>query len=96
MMDLLSRLRALCVDKTGTLTEGRFRLHQMQHDARCGSVERLMRLAAAVEALSSHPIAAAFLEYAETLGVDPSPASDFAIVEGEGVSVAGTTPGFLW
>jgi len=84
-MDLLARVRTLCVDKTGTLTEGRFRLHQMKHGEACGSVERVMTLASAVESVSSHPIAGAFLEFAETLGIEPSPARDFEILEGEGV-----------
>ena len=45
-----------------------------------------MALAAATELNSSHPIAAAFLEFADSLGVEPPPATDFSILEGEGVT----------
>ena len=34
-----------------------------------GGIERIMNLAAATEKNSSHPIAAAFLEYADSLAV---------------------------
>ena len=36
-----------------------------------GGAERVMRLASAVEAMSSHPIAAAFVEFAQSLEVAP-------------------------
>ena len=89
-LELLARLRTIAVDKTGTLTEGRFRLQELKLAAEyesehAGGTERVIRLASAVEALSSHPIAAAFLEFASSLGVEPPPASDFELLEGEGV-----------
>ena len=74
------------MDKTGTLTEGRFRLQKLKHDPACGSVERVMQLAASVEAVSSHPIAAAFLEFANSLEASPLSATEFTLIEGEGVS----------
>jgi len=43
------------MDKTGTLTEGRFRLHQMAVGNQA-TTERVVQLAASVEALSSHPV----------------------------------------
>ena len=90
-LDALASVRSVAFDKTGTLTEGRFRLHQMVLGAAAkkdeGGTERVMRLAAAVEALSSHPIAAAFLEFAEALGVEVDhAATGFEVLEGEGVT----------
>ena len=85
-MELLASLKHLCVDKTGTLTEGRFRLRQISLGAAAGGdLPKLMALAAATEKNSSHPIAAAFLEFADSLGVHPPPAADFELLEGEGV-----------
>jgi len=75
----------LATDKTGTLTEGRFRLQQIKLPGSSRRLEHVVSRACAVEALSSHPIAAAFLEYAEGLGVEVPPASDFKLLEGEGV-----------
>ena len=97
-MELLARLHTLALDKTGTLTEGRFRLRQVapveavtrQGDA---GLRRIVGLVAAAEKNSSHPIAEAFLEYAETMGVDPPPAKEFELLEGEGIraKIDGTT-----
>ena len=85
-MELLATMKNLAVDKTGTLTEGRFRLRQLRMGAAAGGdLPRLMILASATEKNSSHPIAAAFLEFADSLGVDVPPAADFELLEGEGV-----------
>ncbi|MGB0213808.1 MAG: hypothetical protein ACPGE9_16635, partial [Algiphilus sp.] len=92
-LELLARMGHLAFDKTGTLTEGRFRLRKvMLNEAHSGGADmtRVMELAAAAEKNSSHPIAAAFLEYAVELGVDPPPAPHFELIEGEGLrSVVG-------
>ena len=95
-MERLAKMRELAVDKTGTLTEGAFRLRQLMAVGSEGAsaaktaraLDRTMRLASAVECKSSHPIAAAFLEYAQGLDDDdegPCEVEDFEIVEGEGV-----------
>ena len=81
-------MKMLCVDKTGTLTEGAFRLQGVlvADAAVVGDVERVMAMAAAAERNSSHPIAAAFLEFAETLGVSELPlTTSFELIEGEGI-----------
>ena len=94
-LELMSSLAHLALDKTGTLTEGRFRLRQITLNRANPSAEvkNVMTCAAAVEKNSSHPIAAAFLEYADSLGVSPPPAPDFQVLEGEGLqaTVGGTT-----
>jgi len=59
-MDTLARLRTVVFDKTGTLTEGIFSVtavHPESLDER-----ELLHLAAHVERLSTHPIAAALLQ----------------------------------
>ena len=90
-MEMLARLHTLALDKTGTLTEGRVRRRQiapnrahprMKDDE---GLRRLVGLVAAAEKNSSHPIAEAFLEFADGMGVDPIPARDFSILEGEGI-----------
>ena len=85
-MELLASLKTLAVDKTGTLTEGRFRLrHITLGAAAAGDLPKLMALASATEKNSSHPIGAAFLEFADSLGVHPPPAERFEVLPGEGV-----------
>jgi len=82
-LETLGRLRALAMDKTGTLTEGRFRV--VDCVPLNGIAESdLHRFVAAVESRSSHPLAGALLEHTrdsdEIVG-----AATYETVEGEGV-----------
>ena len=68
-------------DKTGTLTEGRPRLVALEGvDA-----ERVLRLAAAVQQASSHPLAHAVLEAAQARGIAPQPVARARALPGRGV-----------
>ena len=91
-MELLAQLRTVALDKTGTITEGHFRLMQMSVAKGEADTARVVRLASAVEALSSHPIAAAFLDFAQSLEVELPVAKEFELLEGEGV--VGIVDGF--
>lgn len=78
-------LQALAFDKTGTLTEGRPSVQRVV--PRSGhSEEELLRIAAAIEARSEHPLARAIVEYAAGRGFRPEPASDFRAIKGKGAS----------
>jgi Zn2+/Cd2+-exporting ATPase len=84
-IELPARLKAIAVDKTGTLTEGRPRVAELT--AMSGHDEReLLEIAGALEARSEHPLAAAIVEYATQSGVTLTPADDVQIVQGKGVS----------
>jgi Cu+-exporting ATPase len=52
--------------------------------------EDMLRLVAAVERLSEHPLAAAIVRYARERGIEPAPASDFEAVSDPGRGVEGT------
>ena len=90
----LQRLRdvkAVALDKTGTLTEGRPRLTDLV--AAPGIAEEtLLAQAAAVEARSEHPLARAVAQAARERGLSVPEAADFAARAGYGVSanVGGT------
>ncbi|MES2710758.1 MAG: heavy metal translocating P-type ATPase, partial [Pseudomonadota bacterium] len=71
-----SGITLVAFDKTGTLTEGRPRLAAKHGDADG------LRLAAALNAGSEHPLARAFLV---ALGEAPPPASQFRALPGRGV-----------
>jgi Cd2+/Zn2+-exporting ATPase len=62
-LEALSRLRTVVWDKTGTLTRGRFAVHDVLA-AQGFSVKEVLSLAAAAEAHSSHPIALAIVREA--------------------------------
>ncbi len=69
-------------DKTGTLTKG----EPVVVDVAAGTadVERVLGLAASVEADSEHPLARAIVAGARQRGVETRPASDFAALAGRG------------
>lgn len=69
-------------DKTGTLTYGRMRVVDIDAD----DPDEAIRIAAALESRSEHPIARAVLEEAERRGVDVPEATGFESQSGAGVS----------
>ena len=75
----LSSVTDVVFDKTGTLTEGRLRI------ARCipieGGEDNARRIAAALEAGSEHPVAAAFTANVENTAL----AGDLQLIAGQGV-----------
>ncbi len=82
-MEVPARLKAIALDKTGTLTEGRPRVGSVV--PRAGHTEaELLAIAAAVEARSIHPLARAIVEYAAAQGIRPAPATDFQLLSGKG------------
>jgi Cu+-exporting ATPase len=84
-LEILEKVDTLVVDKTGTLTEGKPRLATVV--AAPGFDEAtVLRLAAAVERASEHPLAAAIVAGARDRGIDAAPATGFASHTGKGVS----------
>ncbi len=86
VLERAEKVTVLALDKTGTLTEGRPRLVRLTPDD-----ERWLRLAAALEQGSSHPLAKAVLDAARQRGLAIPPVTDFVSIPGEGVS--GTVEG---
>jgi Cu+-exporting ATPase len=79
-----SRLTHLVVDKTGTLTLGRPRMTGV-HLTQGVEATELLRFAASVESVSSHPLAEAIVTHARERGLEPAPVSDFRSHHGRGV-----------
>jgi Cd2+/Zn2+-exporting ATPase len=68
-LEALGSMRALAIDKTGTLTTGALRVSDFRAN---GTVpDQLLQLVASLEARSEHPIAEAILRYAEERGIRP-------------------------
>ncbi len=82
-LERLETIDTLVVDKTGTLTEGRPKVVAVETS---GSMTRgeLLRLAAALERSSEHPLAAAIVAAAVQEGVSVSAAASFDAVAGKG------------
>ena len=82
-LENLGRIAVVCLDKTGTLTEGRPTLAAIialdGHDER-----EVLRLALGVERYSEHPLARAVMEAGETRGLEPPASSDVEALIGRG------------
>ncbi|WP_412069804.1 heavy metal translocating P-type ATPase [Rubrivirga sp. IMCC43871] len=95
-----ARVRAVAFDKTGTLTAGQTRLTDAV--SLDGDPDRLVAIAAAVQAWSEHHLARATVREAATRELEVAEADDFRAVAGRGVTgtVGGQTvrvgnPGFF-
>ena len=84
-MEAPARLRAVALDKTGTLTQGKPAVVEVVPLSGHTEAE-LIGIAAALEAQSTHPIAQAILAFAKDRKVDASPAEAFQILPGKGAS----------
>lgn len=94
-------LDAVVFDKTGTLTEGRFGVTDVATLADLSEAE-VLRLAAALEGQSEHPIAAGIARVAQERGLDLPTVSAFRSLPGRGVEaqvegriVRVVSPGYL-
>jgi len=84
-LQALEKVTVLVVDKTGTLTEGKPRLIAVETSAGFDEAE-VLRLSAAVESGSEHPLAHAIVVAARDRKLVVAPASEFASQTGLGVS----------
>jgi Cu+-exporting ATPase len=84
-LELMEKIDTLVVDKTGTLTVGKPKLVAVEPAV--GFEENdMLRLAAALERGSEHPLAAAIVEGAAERQIDLPQAKDFESRTGKGVS----------
>ena len=82
-LETAGNIDTVLMDKTGTLTQGRPQLVSIRPIGI--TADELIALAAALEAGSEHPIAAAIRSYAERKALDVPAAADFQAVFGRGV-----------
>ncbi|GGJ13884.1 heavy metal translocating P-type ATPase [Streptomyces brasiliensis] len=87
VMERLGQVDAVALDKTGTLTEGTPRVTDICPLTGSGmSEQELLRLAAAAEHPSEHPLARAIVDAARIRNLDIPLVEDFASTPGAGVS----------
>jgi Cd2+/Zn2+-exporting ATPase len=89
-LETLGRLRAVAVDKTGTITEGKPRLLEI-HCRADRTDEQLLEIAAAIEAHSMHPLARTIVGAARERGLIISKAGEYRNHNGRGAE--GTVSG---
>ncbi len=83
-LEQAQRITAVVLDKTGTITRGEPSVTSLR-PADGTSEDELLRLAAAAERGSEHPLAEAVVRLAVERGVELPPASDFVAIPGGGV-----------
>lgn len=91
-LERLSQVDTAYLDKTGTLTEGRFELARWEAEPSGGRTERAVH---AIESRSLHPIAQAFVRhFAPAAGTEPPDVTDYR--ETIGFGVQGIVEGSLY
>lgn len=81
-LDLMTQLKTVVMDKTGTLTKGVFKVQEVK--AVGIEAGQLARLTAALESKSTHPVATAILDYVET-GYDAVSVDEVEEIAGHGL-----------
>jgi Cu+-exporting ATPase len=84
-LERFEKVDTLVFDKTGTLTEGKAAVVAIRPQPGFEESE-LLRLAASLERMSEHPLAAAVVKAAEARGLRLTEVSDFAAPSGKGVT----------
>jgi heavy metal translocating P-type ATPase len=83
-LEILEKVDTLILDKTGTLTEGKPQLESITAFPPWEEGE-VLRMAASLERVSEHPLAAAIVSGAAARGISVSEVKDFRSVTGKGV-----------
>ena len=89
-IEAMSRVKAIAFDKTGTITTGTFNVQTVE--VASGYTENeVLEYAAALEAVSTHPIAMSIVEEVKRRGVEFTTAKDVKEISGHGM--VGTVEG---
>ncbi|WP_308512178.1 heavy metal translocating P-type ATPase [uncultured Veillonella sp.] len=91
VIEALANVKAVALDKTGTITSGEFKVQNVETVGSHVSNVQLLSMAAAIEAVSTHPIATSIVAEAKAQGITVEP-SDF-VQELAGEGMVGMTDG---
>ena len=82
-LESIAKLKALAVDKTGTITEGKPKVQGVELIGKTDE-KAVLRAAAAIDAHSAHPLAVAIVQHAEKLGINFPRAENYKNQSGRG------------
>lgn len=85
VIEALAGVKAVALDKTGTITSGEFKVHSVEPVNNSVSESVLLSVAAAVESVSTHPIAQSIVEAANAQNLTFTVSSDVQELAGEGI-----------
>lgn len=83
-LESLGKLRALAIDKTGTVTEGKPQVVSVKV-LKDGAETELLQVVHALEKESTHPLAKAAVAYCEQKGISREPVHNFKVIQGQGI-----------
>ncbi|WEV52038.1 copper-translocating P-type ATPase [Lactobacillus sp. ESL0731] len=86
VIDLSLKINYLLLDKTGTLTEGKFQVRKYASLNEQMTQEQVLTLIASLEQDSTHPIAQSILQFARAHKINLAPISDSKNLPGKGVT----------
>lgn len=86
VISVSSKINYLLMDKTGTLTEGKFQVRQYNSLNNSYDPDKVLKLIASIEQNSTHPIAKSILQFAQEKHVELAPVSSSKNLSGKGVS----------
>ena len=84
-LEMLEKVDALVIDKTGTLTQGKPQLASIVATGPLADME-ILRVAASLERGSEHSLASAVVAAAESAGLSLTPPQSFRLLPGKGVT----------
>ncbi|XP_057988992.1 putative inactive cadmium/zinc-transporting ATPase HMA3 [Hevea brasiliensis] len=86
-LETLAKIKIMAFDKTGTITRGEFLVADFQSLCEDVSIDTLLYWVSSIESKSSHPMAAALVDYGRSLSIEPNPENvvDFQNFPGEGI-----------
>jgi Cd2+/Zn2+-exporting ATPase len=84
-LEAIGKLRALALDKTGTITEGKPRVTKV-HVLNATPESEIVRIAAAIDAHSEHPLAQAVVDYAQKQKIDFARSENYKAHSGRGAT----------
>lgn len=86
-LETLSKIKIITFDKTGTITRGEFLVTKFQSVSDDVSLNTLLYWVSSIESKSSHPMAAALIDYGRSHSVEPmsEKVEEFENFPGEGI-----------
>ncbi|CAN6197344.1 unnamed protein product [Urochloa humidicola] len=87
ILESLGDIRIAAFDKTGTITRGEFSINAFHVVEDKVEMSQLLYWVSSIESKSSHPMAAALVEYSQSKSIRPEPenVTEFRIHHGEGI-----------
>ncbi|MBL4680110.1 MAG: copper-translocating P-type ATPase [Pseudomonadales bacterium] len=83
-----SKITAMILDKTGTITEGAPKVTNVLIADNAYTEQYILTVAASIESSSEHPLAQAIVDSAIEKGISPEQVTDFHAIVGHGVEAA--------